>query len=1027
MIDGTFWGRPAEFDEDKITISKSVQIIGYDGQPALRFKGNGTFITVQPDNTTFQKNISQVLFENVKFMAKDKRTSILSVSEGFIAVSKSEFSGGNNSLQIECKLSCQLSIEGCIFVDMVTGIRVSGGCKVSIDNTVFKGKLWYSQHAIMLAKHRLQSRKLIDRIKVTRSSFQYFFSSAIAVNNTIGGEMNFNIAHCMFRNNFAFNSRQAPAISISFYNSSLNATNVSIIRSSFVDNTGYYGGTVYINSSAPLFLNITHCFFEANRAYIAGGAIYAYVRNSIYVTESRFIKNTCELFDAKPFLGAGHGGAIVLSGDKDSTYKTVVSNCHFIENTATGMGGTLYSSLRSSEVQLSNVVFESCEQQKNRAADGDVVFILSKVKMWNTTVRIKDPVNERNVFYVHNDDISIDMNSSFICAKGYRVAIMNIQYTPHSGDFSLFSMLCRTCPYSHYSVVESSYQELGIQNPPCFPCSSNSVCRRGISKPKDNFWGYQVNSSAPITYMQLPMRYGCTGLECKRFNSCAANREDVMCARCAKGYSEHVLANGCISNKYCNRIEFWLLATTAVVLYIVLFLYKSEIFSLCKRNVNWLCSFRQCGKSGNDDVVYEDVYIRIEDAAAMKDDSGNSQDSCTPRSTRDREFGSGLLKIVFYFYQIEIILHEDIGNKDDTIFKQMLRVPLSFFNFDFLATYNSKLCAFTNTTPVKKVFFRIALITIVFLGLGIIIMIARLLQNLNQENVASRMRKLGDKALSASFEIFVLVYGVNVMAGLKLLNCVSYKDEQRLLIQGNIKCYSIWQYAVMFAMILWALPYCIFIFLLPKWLQRQETNKLGILFGCLFPLPFLMRRLYTWRLSSPFDIVVDKLDDPVVHRILESLIAPFRKSKKRHEFLWWEGVYIFRRLLIISLVRFVHDPFAKNQLMLFAQVLFLLHHMYCRPFNLRFLNHIETASLTILVTFTSTSALYAYNYKYGISGNDTSTLSDVFAWLRVFVIIALPCIAVALFIIPFILLFIRNIMKLIIMLVSHIKCYSRTV
>ena len=1027
MIDGTYWEMPANFHEDKVTISKSVQIIGYNGKPTLFFKGEGTFITVQPNKTTFQKNISKVLFENVILMSRDDRTSILSVKDAFVSVSRSEFFSGNNSLNVDCQWSCQVTIEECTFVNMVTGIRISGGVNASINNTIFVGSLSHSQHAIILARKSLQSREPSDRIQVTESTFQHF-STAIAVNNTIGSEMNFNIAHCTFRNNFAFSTNEAAAISISFYNSSRHTTNVSIVSSSFVYNVGYYGGAVYINSSAPLLLNISHCSFEANRALIAGGAIHAFVRSSIYISESQFIKNTCEAYDARPFLETGYGGAIVLSGEKDSTYKTVVSNCHFMENTASAMGGTIYSSLRSSEVELLNVVLESCEQEQNRATDGDVVFLLSKVKMWNTTVRIKNPVNERNVFYVHNDDISIDRNSSFICTKGYRVGIMEIQGTTlPNGHFSLFSMLCRTCPYSHYSVVESSYRDLKVENPSCFPCPSNSVCNRGISRPKDNFWGYQVNSSAPITYIQLPMSYGCMGSECRHFNSCAANRGDVMCARCAKGYSEHVLANGCISNKYCNRTEFWLLTTAAVLLYIVLFLYKSEIFSLCKRNLNWLCSFRRRERPGNVDVVNEDVYVRVEDGAVLEGDSGNCQAPCTQRSTGDREFGSGLLKIVFYFYQIEIILHEDVGNKDDTILKQALQVPLSFFNFNFLATYNSKLCAFTDTTPVKKVFFRIALITMVFLGLSIIIMIVRLLEKLNRESVTSCLRTLGDKALSASFEIFVLVYGVYVMAGLKLLNCVPYKDEKRLLIQGNIKCFSIWQYVIMFVMILWALPYCIFIFLLPKWLQRQEASRLGILFGCLFPLPFLMQKLYQWRLSSPFDRIVDTPDDPVVHRILESLIASFRKSKKKREFLWWEGVYIFRRLLVISLVRFVHGPFARNQLMLFAQVMFLLHHMYCRPFNRRFLNHLETASLTILVMFTSTSARYAYNYKYGITGDDTSTFSDVFAWLRVIVIIALPCIAVALFIVPLILWFIRNIMKLIVILVSHIKCYSRTV
>jgi len=87
--------------------------------------------------------------------------------------------------------------------------------------------------------------------------------------------------------------------------------------------------------------------------------------------------------------------------------------------------------------------------------------LLSRVTLQNTTVTMKNPVSERNVFYIHNDDILIDKNSRFICAKGYQTAITGIEsFLPPSGHFSLFSMLCRACEYNHYSVVESSFMIL---------------------------------------------------------------------------------------------------------------------------------------------------------------------------------------------------------------------------------------------------------------------------------------------------------------------------------------------------------------------------------------------------------------------------------------------------------------------------------------------------------------------------------------------------------------------------------------
>ena len=1029
-IDGWFWGRPAEYKETNIIISKAIKLTGHPGKPILRYEGRGTFLTVM--------NSSAFQVQDVRLEVKDTHALIISIHDASTTVAKSDFQGGNISLLANCEINCQLKVEGCNFVGMVTGIQILGGYStfsVLVNNTDFSGIQRSSRQAITLAKESHQSEEVSGTIEVTKSTFQNF-ASAFNVKMTTGGKMTFNIDNCTFSNNGKKHIELGPAISISIQREeSLDVAIVSITKSYFLGNSGQYGGAIYIYSWAPLLMKISHCLFEANTAYISGGAIYAFVQNLTSISESHFIKNTCMLPEVGlSFEKGGYGGAIALSGHKDATYTTMVTKCHFIENTASAMGGTIYSSLRSSSIKFVDVVFVGCDELQNRAADGDIVFLLSRVTLQNTTVTMKNPVSERNVFYIHNDDILIDKNSRFICAKGYQTAITGIEsFLPPSGHFSLFSMLCRACEYNHYSVVESSFHDLKPQNPQCFPCPPGSTCLCGISKPKDYYWGYQANKSSSINYIQLPMGYGCSGDGCKHFNSCAAYREDVMCAKCLKGYSEHVLTQGCISNKHCNRSALWLLAVAFVVTYILLFLCKTEIYSLCTQNMKCLwCRTSKRRTSGAEMTLYEDgemmfdedVYLRVRGNTVddnTKDDERNMEVSPTARGVRPSVFGTGLLKIAFYFYQIEILVHEDIGNHDDIILMKFLQLTRSFFNFNFLVTYDSNLCAFTNTTPVMKATFRITLIALVFLGLGIIIITARSLEMLNTQKISMFLRALGDKALSTSFEIFVLVYGVIVMTGLKLLNCVDYKGEKRLWIQGNIKCYTNWQYVILSVLILGALPFCILLFLLPKMLLRKEISKSGILFGCLFPLPFLLRKLYRVTFSKPFDGISRKSHDPVLQKILESLTTPFKKPANGRGFLWWEGVYIFRRLLLISLIRFIHDDVVKNQLMLFAQVIFLLHHIHCKPFKRRFLNHLETASLTILVVFTSISSSYAYDYKYGTSEEEDSILLMVFAWFRVVIVVTLPAVAIAVLVIPLILWFVKTVINLTITLVSYIK------
>ena len=1017
LIDGSFWDRPATFYEDNIHISKTVQIVGYNGRPILSPKGTGTFITVQSDKTALENNASRVVFNNVKLTVKDHGTSIVYVNDASVFASNTEFNGGKVSLHIDCRILCQVKLEDLYFVGVDVGILISDNFNVSINNSFFKGIWAVSHHAIMIARDTSNSRDLTGNIEIDSSTFQHF-GSALTVKIATGGEMKFRVVNCSFIQNFAPLLKNGAAISISVSNPSFNATTISITRSSFLNNFGSYGGAIYLSCLALLLFNITYCSFETNFAAYAGGAIYTKVSNSVYISESLFIEN-------EGSTDQSVGGAVVLSGNKDATYKTVFRKCFFKDNKAPAMGGTIYSLLRSSTIELVDVIFESCTEYDRRATDGDIAFLLSKVKMWNTTVRISNPINERIVFYIHNDDIEIDKKSSIICAVGYRTVITKIlRFHEKKSGFSLFSMLCRTCPYNHYSLTKSSFHDLKIKNPTCFPCPSNSVCRLGISRPKDNFWGYQVNSSGPLSYIRLPMGYGCTGGKCKRFNSCAPNREGVMCARCSKGYSEHVLVPECISNKYCNRTKFWLLAAAVVIVYTLLFLYKSELFLVCKRHFKWLCSLKCKTEEAENENMVEDVYVKAEDDDIPRDDSVHTRQSPPARTARHLDFGSGLLKIVFYFYQIEIILHETVASIDNTILTQLLQLTRSFFNFNFAAPHKSHLCAFMNITPVRIALLRIGLIAIVFLGLGIIILISRSLEKLPKENIASFMRGLGNRALSASFEIFVLVYAINVLTGLKLLQCASYKHEKRLLIQGDIHCFKPWQYLIMSVMILWALPYCIFIFFLPKWLMKKDTNKTGIFLGCLFPLPFLMKKLHKWRSHTPFDGISSEQDDPVIIKILESLVAPFKKFDGSREVLSWEAVFIFRRLLLIILVRFVQDPIAKIQFMLFAQVVFLLHHMHYKPFNRRFLNHLETASLTTLVLFTSASAVHVYDFKYGITEQDASTVLVILLWLRVSAIIALPCIAAAVLVVPLILWLLRSIAKFVLMFAAYIiRCF----
>ena len=99
--------------------------------------------------------------------------------------------------------------------------------------------------------------------------------------------------------------------------------------------------------------------------------------------------------------------------------------------------------------------------------------------------------------------------------------------------------------------------------------------------------------------------------------------------------------------------------------------------------------------------------------------------------------------------------------------------------------------------------------------------------------------------------------------------------------------------------------------------------------------------------------------------IIRILLGPFRAHEPVFCFpasrLPWEGFLIFRRLVLIIVLTFVHDNRPKMMIALIIYVAILISHMYVKPFISSRENFIETLSLGTLVVFnalTLVKALY---------------------------------------------------------------------
>ena len=126
------------------------------------------------------------------------------------------------------------------------------------------------------------------------------------------------------------------------------------------------------------------------------------------------------------------------------------------------------------------------------------------------------------------------------------------------------------------------------------------------------------------------------------------------------------------------------------------------------------------------------------------------------------------------------------------------------------------------------------------------------------------------------------------------------------------------------------------------------------------------------------------------------LCGPFKDTVNSSHFLSWDGVYIFRRLFIVTMFVFIDDALYKLYVIMAGQILFLVHHAHVKPFKEKFLNRAESASLAFLVLINGMNLLTVYDSTHGISEvGDKLLLLKIFAWIETILHLFVPTLIAA--------------------------------
>ena len=613
-----------------------------------------------------------------------------------------------------------------------------------------------------------------------------------------------------------------------------------------------------------------------------------------------------------------------------------------------------------------------------------------------------------------------------------------------------FSLSVFSCPYNHYNLYESAFKNLTLANSNCHKCPEGGICPYGQLKAKDNFWGYLASYDHQVKFVRLSDNYGCTGDSCATYNSCAKDRTGNLCATCRPGFSENFLSTSCIPNNECNSKMFWVLACVLITIYIPLFLYKKELLRYIKHHLLWFWQQNSDEKVmaltadyvffQHQEEINANVQEQTEDYAIIQ--------AVTQQPENDATLSS-FIKICFYFYQVESVLNMQVSDTEIGILKHLRHLMRNVFVFKF-AAHGSSSCFSSNATPVAKILLRLGIIgaiLAIFVSLyAASLLIERLLLR------RSNSRKFSDRILPTLFEVFLQCYAILVFATFKLIKCVDVNGKSFLHVQGTVECFAYWQYLFIIVAIAWVLPLCIIVFTLPHHLKKGRIRRPGLFVACVLPLPYIIynitimvtsivhrknrrkgeqknqdiktvdnrikkgensgkyngdnNREYNGDNNGEYNEVNsnDKPkqennslhSDQALNSILAYMTGSFMKCSAETQYLWWDGMLLFRKLTIISFASLIEHPYIKLYLLLLVQIIFLLHHVHAKPFNSKAMNVIETVSLMLLTLFGAMRFMHASKDDSLTGAN--ATLSKIFTWLNIISTSALPVVMCMVFI-----------------------------
>ena len=817
-----------------IELNKTISFHGINGRPTIKCKKSCKFFVIK----NLDSNVSKIGFYNLAFTST-KTVAECSKAAGF-----------------------ELVIENTTIMENVLGIysRNSENCLISIHNSTFRENI----KAIWLKCTNLTAQIINSVFQKNSTLLQTVYNQRYPNDWQI---VQVFVRDTVFDGQYTIMRADLFAI-----NAHATIVNISIWDSPFVNQLGFSSFLIYdLNSSKRIgtYISLRNIKAENNLNAETAAVILRTMFNvqahfKVEILNSAFKNNSGALlvgvYNAKGKSMSSmkptviHNNMFTQNFNGQGSFNFVpainfyegkhyVTSCRFYDNKAEKSPFSAVVTVSESSI----ATFTDCyfENRQTFSITTQLFARGKSVDFMGENVFNMLALNKGQVIFMGmqrdgGEKIVIETNFTILCPKG---CVLKAQKTCKNYEHIIYCtyvyITCEKCPQKTYALERSQFIFNSSKNIKCTQCPRGGNCVSGIVKALPNFWGYKTNAS--ITFAQCPPGYCCNSKDCVSYNSCHGNRTGTLCGRCPVGMSDSLFGSQCTPNTECSMSFFIPGAVAMLVAYLIFFLYHEEIVSVVRKSLfSSLRIFRRRKQTG----------------------------------TNIESRKSGLLKVIFYYYQVVSLLRSTVRPQNRNEIVGKLRDDVSSVLNMVLVNVPSFSCPVKNLLPVQKAAILhsvghclLGLLGIIYLtDFAVRFVLKRVRPNPIEmrsliENGAQQQRsKFTARIASAFTYISLLMYASSAQLCLSLLHCVPVGDEQVLFLDGNIRCYQTFQYYILVYVVSSVFPFCLVPVLGSYLLKMDRISVSQFCVACMFPLPFcyfwtyLLLKDYRTRKRSNNDI-----------------------------------------------------------------------------------------------------------------------------------------------------------------------------